>query len=277
VLFYDAHNHLQDERLQPHWPEIEAQLWPGGHKTATPPLIAAMVVNGSCESDWPQVLDLSRRHPQIIPSFGYHPWYIHERTPRWRETLIEFLDAAPSAVGEIGLDRWIPNPDLADQEEVFLFQLQLAADRNLPVTIHCLQAWGRLLELLETHRRPECGFLLHSYGGSAEMVRPLAELGAFFSFPGYFAHPRKERQRAAFRLVPKDRLLIETDAPDQLPPENWNRHPLIATDGKPLNHPANLLAIYEFIAEFLERPLDEMANEVEKNFRRFFGPVLAKQ
>ena len=101
-----------------------------------------------------------------------------------------------------------------------MWQLRLAAERNLPLSIHCLQAWGPLLDILRAEPRPACGFLLHSYGGAAELVAPLAELGAYFSLPGYFALERKTRQREAFRQVPADRLLIETDAPDQsLPPE----------------------------------------------------------
>ncbi len=103
-----------------------------------------MVVNGSCEEDWPEVLKLAREFPQVLPSFGYHPWYVKERTPQWQAELARFLDSVPSAVGEIGLDRWIKDCDLALQEEMFVFQLRLAAERGLPVSIHCLQAWGPL-------------------------------------------------------------------------------------------------------------------------------------
>ncbi len=132
----------------------------------------------------------------------------------------------PSAVGEIGLDRWKPDLPYAGQEEIFLAQLQLAAERNLPVSIHCLQAWGRLHELLRDHPRPARGFVLHSFGGPAEMIPAFAKLGAYFSFPGYFLHERKLRQRETFKHVPPDRLLIETDAPDQLLPAEKILHPL---------------------------------------------------
>ena len=198
---YDAHNHLQDERLAPHREAILAALQKEG--------VAGMVVNGSCEADWPEVLELARRfhsgvaadgsrripseakmaptavggydisagqaeqvaadparsYPKLIPSFGYHPWYVKERSPDWQTVLVRHLDAVPSAIGEVGLDRWIKDHDLAPQEEVFVWQLRLAAERNLPVSIHCLQAWGRLLELLRAGPCPRCGFLLHSFGG----------------------------------------------------------------------------------------------------------------
>ena len=313
MRLYDAHNHLQDERLAPHLDDILPMLDSAG--------IARMVVNGSCEDDWPAVLELAKRDARVLPSFGCHPWYVHERTAHWQRELVRFLDAVPSAMGEIGLDKWILErqshvermkpvniqhstfnaehstaasglsrvvgssmlnvecsrgfaapASLPEQEEVFVWQLRLAAERNLPVSIHCLQAWGAMLDILTREPRPRCGFVLHSYGGPREMVAPLAKLGAYFSLPGYFAHERKQRQREAFLAVPPDRLLIETDAPDQLLPDARNRHPLTdAATGRPLNHPANILAVHEFAAELLGEPVEKLAARVEENFVRVFG------
>lgn len=267
ITLYDAHNHLQDPRLAPHREAILAALREEG--------VASMVVNGSGEEDWPEVLALARSHPQVIPSFGYHPWYVKERSPDWQAALLRHLDAVPSAIGEIGLDRWIKDHDLAAQEEVFVWQLRLAAERNLPVSIHCLQAWGRLLELLRAGPCPRCGFLLHSFGGPRELIAPLAELGAYFSVPGYFAHERKARQREAFRHVPPARLLIETDAPDQVLPADRIQYPLMdPATGKAINHPANLGAVYRLVAELLDEPLEPLAERVGENFRRLFGVLM---
>ena len=172
------------------------------------------------------------------------------------------------------MDRWKPDLPYAGQEEAFLAQLRLAAERNLAASIHCLQTWGRLLELLRTTRRPARGFLLHSYGGSRELVARLAKLGAYFSLPGYFAHERKQRQREAFLAIPPDRLLIETDAPDQLLPEAENNFPLTdATSGKALNHPANLARVYEFAAGLFQETAEGLAARVEGNFTRLFGGI----
>ena len=274
MRLYDAHNHLQDDRLAPHLDAILPTLGPVG--------ITRMVVNGSCEEDWPAVLKLAQREPRVLPSFGYHPWYVGERTPDWQRELIRLLDATPSVIGEIGLDKWIlEKPGMVgraascapmpEQEEIFVWQLHLAAERNLPVSIHCLQAWGVLFDILTREARPRCGFVLHSYGGPREMVAPLAKLGAYFSLPGYFAHERKQRQRDAFLAVPPDRLLIETDAPDQLLPDARNRHPLSDTrTGKPLNHPANLAEVYAFAAELSGEPIETLAARVEENFLRVF-------
>jgi TatD DNase family protein len=265
LRLWDAHNHLQDERLQAA-PDPWIALRQEG--------IRGMVVNGSSEADWPAVVKLAHTHPEVLPSFGYHPWYVRDRTPRWLQTLTALLDATPSAIGEIGLDRWIEGHDLADQEAVFVAQLRLAAKRGLPVSIHCLKAWGRLLEVLEREPRPACGWVLHSYGGPAEMIPALARLGAYFSLPGYFAHPRKQRQRATFLQVPPDRLLIETDAPDQLLPDDLCQYPLLdALSGKPINHPANLGAVYRFAADLFGEPVETLATRVEQNFLRVFGRV----
>lgn len=261
--YYDAHNHLQDDRLGGRQRELLAACATAG--------ITRMVVNGACESDWPQVLALARDYPVVLPSFGYHPWYLHERTPDWLKNLERLLDQIPGAVGETGLDRWKPDLPYEPQEEMFVAQLRLAAERNVPISIHCLQAWGRLHDLLREHPRPARGLVLHSFGGPVEMVPALAQLGAYFSFPGYFLNERKHRQRETFKHVPADRLLIETDAPDQPLPPGGIRHPLSGPDGRPLNHPANLPAVYSGLAEILGEKTESLAARVEENFQRIFG------
>ena len=262
---YDAHNHLQDERFAERQAELVAAARAGG--------IVRMVVNGSCPEDWPAVAALAAGHPDLVlPSFGVHPWYSHKVRPDWQSRLLGQLGSRNAAVGEIGLDRWKPGLPYTTQEEVFVWQLRLAAERNLPVSIHCLRAWGRLHELLRSHPLPARGFLLHSYGGPAVMVKPLASLGAYFSLPGYFAREGKARQREAFLQVPPDRLLLETDAPDQGLPAALERHPLTdPTTGKPINHPANLAAIYDFAAGWWQEPVAVLATRIQRNFCRFFG------
>ena len=108
--------------------------------------------------------------------------------------------------------------------------------------------------------QPARGFLLHSYGGSAELVPQLVDLGAYFSFSGYFLHEKKYKTRKAFSHIPSDRLLIETDAPDMLPPEDIISHPLSGN----LNHPANLTAIHHAAAQSFD------VSKVDRNFDHFF-------
>jgi TatD DNase family protein len=279
----DAHNHLQDERFAG---TGDALVW-----EADAAGVKRMVVNGSCEADWPAVARLAAGNPAVLPSFGLHPWYLGERTQHWRSSLVDALGANPRAgVGEIGIDGWLPKqparikqryapslgdapaPSLAEQTPIFLEQLELAAEMDRPATIHCLGAFGRLLELLQGRRTPARGFLLHSYGGPVEMVPAFAGLGAYFSFAGYFGREGKELRRAAFRAVPQDRLLVETDAPDQLPPEPWIRSRRIRDGaGNELHHPANLPAVGELLAEVRGETPDAVAARTNENFLRLFG------
>ena len=276
---FDAHNHLQDAWLAPHRARIFADLASAGVQSA--------VVNGSSEADWPDVTALAAAQALVRPSYGLHPWDVGNRGPDWQSRLVACLDANPrAAVGEIGLDRWIldrAKPDdarlaglrrapLAEQSEALLFQLDLATSRELPASIHCLDAHGPLLELLRTTRRPARGFLLHAYNGSVEMAAAFAKLGAYFSFNGAFLDPRKERLHAVYRAIPSDRLLVETDSPAmRLPAPREEFAPLATPNGTLANHPANLRAAYLGLAELRHTDPADLAKQVEENFRRFFG------
>lgn len=278
-MLFDAHNHLQDAWLVPHHAQILADLARAG--------VGRIVVNGTCPADWTDVAALARAHPVVRPSFGLHPWDAGNATSSWRDDLQRALDDAPgSAVGEIGIDRWIldrARPDdprlaglrrapLAEQTEVFLWQLELAARRNLPVTIHCLDAWGELLRILRHAARPARGFLLHAYGGSAELARDFAALGAYFSFNTAFVDARHAARRTVFAALPADRILAETDAPAMPPPPDGRLYPLPGlADGTALNHPANVVVAYAGLAAARGAAVDSLTAQVAENFHRFFG------
>ena len=105
MRWFDAHNHLQNSRLG-----NDPLGWVSAAAAAG---IAGMVVNGTCEGDWPEVRRLAELCPSVIPAFGLHPWRVSARTPRWRDALIESLDQTPRAgLGEAGLDRWILDQSL---------------------------------------------------------------------------------------------------------------------------------------------------------------------
>ncbi len=266
--YYDAHVHLQDPRLAgvlDELADIYAELG-----------VARVVVNGTSPKDWPAVLELARRWEFVIPSFGLHPWHVNNVEECWQDSLSKHVDAAaslgrPVGIGECGLDKWIRDYDLDKQKSALQWQLELATERNLPLSLHCLQAWGTLKEMLE-QTRPARGFLLHSYGGPAEMVDCFVELGAYFSFSGYFAKPEKAAKLEAFRLVPPERLLIETDAPDMLPPPDGIAYPM-PNDGEKAapNHPANIAKVYALAAQYLKRDAAELTQQCAANFSRFIS------
>ena len=262
-MLYDAHNHLQDHRLDAGRAAIAKMLPETG--------LSEAVVNGSAEDDWEDVAQLARDYAWVRPAFGLHPWYVKERTPAWQQRLSDYLIAFPNApVGEIGLDRWIENPDIEAQIDCFRWQLELATDLHRPAIIHCLRAWGLLDEQLRSLRLPGRGFLLHSYGGPVEMIPGFVKMGAYFSLSPHFGHARKARQLAVFKSVPPDRLLAETDAPDMWPPDELNPHPLQHA-GRPINHPANLRVSYELLAGVRGVPVEELVNQIGENHRRLFN------
>ncbi|MGB6223263.1 TatD family hydrolase [Haloferula sp.] len=254
----DAHNHLQ-RFADPD--RLIAEMKAVG--------ITGCIVNGTSESDWPQVAKLTDDHPGFIhPAFGLHPWFAHQRSNKWLETLTSFLDRFPSAsIGECGLDRWIKHPALDEQLTVFLPQLALARERNLPITIHALKAWGPLLKAFEKEPPPANGFLLHSFGGAPELVTQLTPLGARFSFSGYFLQPQKSAVLDSYRAVPPDRLFLETDAPEMLPPEKFITHSLPDEQ----NHPANLPSLAQALAKHLQRPTADLIQTCTQNTQSYFA------
>jgi len=276
--FFDAHQHFHFEALIPHRHAIDADLRAGGVRRA--------VVNGTCEEEWPAVAALARQFGWILPSYGVHPWDCGNRSPGWLAALRAQLTADPQAgVGEIGLDRWIidgvrpDDPRLAglrvapldEQVEVFAAQLNLAAEFNRATSIHCTQAFGALHDVLRSSQLPARGFLLHGYGGPVELVQPFADLGAYFSFNIEALQPRLAARLENFKAVPAERLLVETDAPAKAPPAALNRFPLgTSADGSVINHPVNIVAAYDALADLRSLPLAILAAQVEANFTRLF-------
>jgi TatD DNase family protein len=255
----DAHNHLQDPRLEDAWPVIAAMKSAG---------VVHCLVNATREADWQAVEMLAAHDPEFIsPAFGIHPWQAHTATGGWQERLKALLEKHPHAsVGECGLDHWISHPLLDVQRPVFIDQLRLAREMDRPLTIHCLKAWGALFDAF-AEAPPPSRFLMHSFGGSIETARRLIPLGAFFSFSGHFLHPRKSAVLDVFRQLPHDRILLETDAPDMLPPAEIITHPLPENH----NHPANLPAIGQALAVALGMPPGDLAELTRDNARRCFG------
>ncbi len=277
-MLFDAHNHLHFASLAPHLAE---DVLPALNSLP----LGGAVVNGTHPGeDWAAVTALADRLPWVVPSYGIHPWDVGSRPSGWQEQFIAQLTAVPRAgVGEIGIDRWMTDsarPDhpmldgvirapLEEQIEVFLWQLRWAAAHNRAASIHCLQAWGPLLDLLRNSPLPARGFLLHAYGGPAELVPAFAELGACFSFNPSFLDPRRRKTHAAFAAVPVDRLLVETDAPATPPPDPLHVLPA-SPRGAPLNHPANLATAYDALATLRGISRTELDATVAANFDRLF-------
>jgi TatD DNase family protein len=201
---------------------------------------------------------------------GVHPQLLPALDPAGDGPRLERLDAALSrggavGVGECGLDgpsveegaaRWAT---LARQVEVLRGHLRLARRHALPVMLHCLRAHDALLALLAEEPLP-AGGVLHSYSGSADQVREYAAFGLHFSFAGPLTYERARKPVVAARAVPRDRLVVETDAPDQTPRPRRGR-----------NEPAFLVETAVALAGVLGVPVSEVDAITSANARRLFG------
>jgi TatD DNase family protein len=274
VRLFDAHCHLHDPRLDPWRESALAEARGVG--------VEGWACCAADESEWPAVLALARDEPGVVPSLGLHPWYVSSAQPGWQTRLAQALEAAPWAgVGEAGLDkarRGRGMASLEEQERALMDQARLARDLGRPLSLHGVRAWGRILELLRPLGQHPAGWICHSFAGPAELVAPLAELGAFFSFSGIVTRSRATRTHAAARAVPADRLLVETDAPDILPILGAQalQDPSLPRDAddRIVNLPANLIVVLGALAQVRGSEISETAICSQRNAAFLFGPLL---
>lgn len=256
-MLFDSHNHLQSSQFGKPVGEILAEMRAAG--------ITGCVVNATQEGDWEAVAALAREFPGFVfAAYGIHPWYADTAAEGWELRLRERLLADPKAsVGEVGVDGWVEAPGREVQFGVFVKQAEIAAELGRVMTVHCLKAWEELFAAMDQAAAWPEKFLMHSFGGSLEVAERLLKKGAWFSFSGHFLHERKAKVLEVFRRLPKDRILLETDAPDMIPPQDFVKFPL--SEG--VNHPGNL----RMIAEAFERETQEdMLVQIAENGREFW-------
>lgn len=262
LKYFDAHCHLYDARLDS---ALARDPYAGD-----PQLIEAQVVNGTHPDNWRVIRESSPfRNSRLLKAYGVHPWRVDDLPPDWEEQLLSALESGAVSVGEIGLDNWLEPRDEKLQRDVFMKQLQLASDTGLPPSIHCVRAYGQLIDCLRAGPELEGGFLAHGFAGSKEVLFQLLDLGGYVSFSAYGAHPGRKRIRDAARACPPDRLLAETDAPDMVPPEDVCRYSISDTKGR-LQHPLEISTAYEYLADWRSEELPDLAKQVQSNFKRLF-------
>lgn len=201
-------------------------------------------------------------------AYGVHPFWAHEVTSVDLAGVLAHLeralaDEAIVAVGECGLDRPCAErgaASLAWQADLLEQQLRIAQRAQLPVILHCVRAHGRLIEILDALGPLPKGGVLHAYSGSAELIPRYVEHGMYFGFGGAVTKPAFARVRQALLRVPDDRLVLETDAPDQSPAWRSAR-----------NEPAELLGIAQVVADLRGVPLAALASQTSANARGLFG------
>ncbi len=233
--------------------------------------VSAVIVPAIGPEGWAPLAGWASRTPGVHYGLGIHPQLLPELDPAGDERLLSQLDDELSrggavGVGECGLDGKSAEPGagpwpapLERQTALLRGQLALARKHRLPVMLHCLHAHEALLALLAAEPLP-AGGVLHSYSGSAAQVPAYAAHGLGFSFAGPLTYPRARKPAAAARAVPRDRLLIETDAPDQTPRPHRGR-----------NEPAFLALVAAALGAALGMPAAELDALTSGNARRLFG------
>jgi TatD DNase family protein len=227
--------------------------------------VTDLVVPAVGPDGWEALRALAAATPGIHFGLGVHPQLLPALDPAGDEARLAALDAALArggavAVGECGLDgpAVAAGAPLERQVAVLRGHLALARRHGLPVVLHCLRAHEPLLALLAEEPLP-AGGVVHSYSGSAEQVAAYVRLGLHLSFAGPLTYEGARKPVAAARAVPRERLLLETDAPDQTPRPHRGR-----------NEPAFLPGIAAALARALELDVAEVDALTSANARALF-------
>jgi TatD DNase family protein len=259
----DSHTHLN---LPPLLDSVDSYL--ASAKNAG---VDRMMVVGTDVASSLKAINLAKKYPQLWASVGVHP---DEARPgqlgevtRQLEELI--AGGQVSAIGECGLD-YSGDGDHDAQKLLFQVHIELAVEHRLPLIIHCrntrraddVVVWNAYEDLLEQLKRqrnlPQ--FILHCVSGPVPYVQEALKLGAYVSFAGNVTYPSAGAIREILRIVPMERVLVETDAPFLAP-----QHHRGAT-----NEPAFVDETARFISTFLNVPFDELDLAVTENARSLF-------
>jgi len=172
--------------------------------------VGFFVVNATQISEWGRVAELAQESWLVRGAIGVHPWYVSGLPADWDVALTCWLEKHPElSVGEIGLDKNYPDLDI--QESVFRRGLQIAHDMKRVAHIHCVGAWGKMLEILRGSKLPPA-MIFHAFSGSADLVPELVRKRGFFSFGRAVCDSRRVKLHDTVRAVPNGRILVESDA-----------------------------------------------------------------
>ena len=156
------------------------------------------------------------RYPGCVAAYGIHPLYVQGARPEDIDVLRDWLvREQPVAIGEIGLDFYVPDNDPARQEFFFVEQLKLAREFDLPVLLHVRRAVDAVLKQLRRIRVR--GGIAHAFSGSRQQADEFMKLGFKLGFGGAMTIAGSTRIRALAAELPADAIVLETDAPD-IPP-----------------------------------------------------------
>ncbi|WP_342256116.1 TatD family hydrolase [Spiroplasma endosymbiont of Poecilobothrus nobilitatus] len=200
------------------------------------------------------------QYDNVFATIGFHPTDV----AKYRFSDLEKLDQLLNSdkvisVGEIGLDYFhkTVSPDL--QKHWFIKQIELAKQHNLPIAIHCRDAYQDCYEILKEQKITQG--LMHCYNGTIQMAQKFLDLGFYLSFAGNITFKNAEQLREVAKMVPLNKILVETDAP-YLTPDPYR--------GKK-NYPKFIMYTVKKLAELKNMPVEEMIRITNKNARKLFN------
>lgn len=177
--------------------------------------VTRMLVPAVTAATWQSLLDLCQREPGLYPALGLHPIYLEEHRPEHITTLRKLItQQRPVAVGEIGLDYFVPTLDQQRQQALFEAQLTIAAEFDLPVILHVRKSHDAVLATLRRIKVP--GGIVHAFNGSLPQAELYQAFGFKFGFGGTLTYERSTTIRQLARALPLESIVLETDAPDMV-------------------------------------------------------------
>lgn len=247
-LIFDTHAHYDDERFDDIREELLSSLQKNG--------VYAAITCGCDKESSKKATEMAEKYENVFAAVGIHPCNIDSGT-----TIEEIENLAKHkkcvAIGEIGLDYYWTQDNKPLQKEFFIKQLELAKKINLPVLIHDRDAHADTLEILRQYKPKG---VVHSFSGSPEMAKELIDLGLYIGIGGVITFKNAKKLPDVVKMLPMDRMLLETDAPYLTP---------VPYRGK-TNHSAMIYFSAEKIAEIKETSTEEILKQTFLNAKNLF-------
>lgn len=249
---YDSHSHLDADEFDGDRAAVLERARAAG--------VTRQLVPAVDRAGWPKLKAICATDPGLRPAYGLHPTFLARHAPTDLDELATWLEhERPAAVGECGLDHFIEGLDRDAQRRYFDGQLALARQFDLPVVVHARRAVDEVIQAIR--RVGGLRGVVHSWSGSEQQAAQLFELGFSLGIGGPVTFERARRLRRTVATMPLDRLLLETDSPDQ--PDAAHR------GGR--NEPARLRLVLEEVARLRDLPTDAIAAATSANAERLFG------
>lgn len=260
MTLIDSHCHIDGEAFDADRDQVVQRARDAG--------VAVMLNIGTGDphsDDFRKAVAVAEKYDNVFASVGVHPHDAKLYDDRAETHLVGLARSSEKVIawGEIGLDFYYDHSPREIQKEVFRRQIRVASELDLPIIVHSRDADDETVEIL----RDECshesfrGGIMHCFGGSAQMAEALMKLGFLISFAGNVTFKKAGNLRDAARVVPLDKLLVETDCPF-LTPEPFR--------GK-RNEPAFVEHTAKFLADLYAIEFESLAHQTTQNFLQFFN------